>query len=54
MTGTNGKLRFTDGHIHRRAVWRTVTKFAEHLYRSWRRLEREAQVGVKESLEKAA
>ncbi len=43
VTGPNEKLRFTAGHIHRRAIWRTVTKFAEHLYRTWLRIEREAQ-----------
>lgn len=53
VAGPNGKLRFTDGHIHRRAIWRTVTKFAEHLYSTWRRLERE-QAKVNEPMKKAA
>ena len=52
VTGQNGKLRFTAGHIHKRAMWRTVTKFAEHLYRTWRRIEREAE--ARESLGKTA
>lgn len=30
---------YTDGHIHRMAIWRTVTRFAESLYREWRRIE---------------
>ena len=30
---------YTDGHIHRMAIWRTVTRFAEALYRAWRRIE---------------
>lgn len=54
VTGTSGKLRFTNGHIHKRAVWRTVTKFAEYLYASWWRLEREAQQQADEPLKKAA
>lgn len=53
VVGPNGKLRFTNGHIHRRAIWRTVTKFAEHLYDTWRRLERE-QAKANEPLKKAA
>jgi transposase len=30
---------YTTGHIHRMAIWRTVTRFAEALYREWRRIE---------------
>lgn len=37
----NGKKRYTDGHIHKMAMWRTATKFVEWLYREWRKLERE-------------
>ncbi len=33
--------RYTDGHIHKMALWRTVTKFVEWLYREWSKLERE-------------
>lgn len=29
---------YTDGHIHKRALWRTVTKFVEYLYREWKQL----------------
>lgn len=47
----DGKKRYTNGHIHKRAIWRTVTKFAEHLYREWRKLEAKA---VEEPLKKAA
>lgn len=54
VIGPNGKLRFTAGHIHKRAIWRTVTKFAEDLYRTWRRIEREAQVQADEPLKKTA
>lgn len=43
VVGQNGKLRFTNMHIHKRAIWRTVTKFAENLYRTWRRIEREEE-----------
>lgn len=33
------KKRYTDGHIHRMATWRTITKFVEWLHREWRHLE---------------
>ena len=36
-----GKKRYTDGHIHKMALWRTITKFAEYIYMEWMRLERE-------------
>ncbi len=35
----NGKKRFTPGHIHKMATWRTLTRFVEHLYAEWWRLE---------------
>lgn len=28
----NGKQRYGDGHIHKMALWRTATKFAEYLF----------------------
>lgn len=31
--------RYTDGHIHKMAVWRTLTRFVERLHRDWTRLE---------------
>lgn len=34
-----GKKRYTDGHIHKMALWRTITKFAEWLYNEWWKLE---------------
>ncbi|MBI2097529.1 MAG: hypothetical protein HYT46_01145 [Candidatus Vogelbacteria bacterium] len=36
--------RYTDGHIHKMAIWRTLTKFAEWLFLEWRKLAREAEV----------
>ena len=33
--------RFTNGHIHRMAQWRTLTKFVEWLYKQWIRIENE-------------
>jgi hypothetical protein len=36
----DGKKRYTDGHIHKMALWRTVTKFVEWLFREWWKLER--------------
>jgi len=29
----NGKKRYTNGHIHKMAIWRTATKFAEWFFR---------------------
>lgn len=39
--GNDGRhvRRYTDGHIHKMASWRTVTKFVEWLWREWTRLE---------------
>lgn len=37
----NGKKRYTDGHIHKMALWRTLTKFTEWLFTEWWKLERE-------------
>jgi len=34
-----GKKRYADGHIHKMAIWRTLTKFVESLYRDWWMLE---------------
>lgn len=36
----DGKKRYGDGHIHRMATWRTLTKFVEWLWREWMRIER--------------
>lgn len=35
----NKKKRYTDGHIHKMAVWRTLTKFVEWLWSEWTKLE---------------
>jgi len=29
------KRMYSDGHIHKMAIWRTLTKFAEWLYKEW-------------------
>jgi hypothetical protein len=42
VVGEDGKKRYTNGHIHKMAMWRTLTKFVEWLFREWWRLEREA------------
>lgn len=34
-----GKKRYTKGHIHKMAIWRTATRFAEYLYARWTELE---------------
>lgn len=43
-----GKKRYTDGHIHKMAIWRTITQFTEWLYNEWWNLE------APSSLERAA
>ncbi len=45
VPGKKGKS-YSKGHIHRMAIWRTATKFAEWLYREWSRLEKQAEVEV--------
>lgn len=37
----DGKKRYTNGHIHKMALWRTLTKFVEALYGAWTRIEKE-------------
>jgi|SRR3989344_582317 len=37
----DGKKRYTDGHIHKMAIWRTLTKFVEALFREWTRIEKQ-------------
>lgn len=50
--GDNGKTkkvwRYNDGHIHRRATWRTITKFVEWLFKAWWAVERAAERAEKE------
>lgn len=36
------KKRYTDGHIHKMAIWHTLTKFVDHIFRTWTRIEEEA------------
>ena len=43
----NGKKRYTDGHTHKMAIWRTATKFTEWLYRKWTKLEAQEPQPVK-------
>ncbi len=37
--------RYTSGHIHKMAMWRTVTKFLDWLYREWTLIEKQAVEG---------
>lgn len=37
----NSKKRYTDGHIHKMAIWRTLTKFVEKLWTDWTRTEKD-------------
>jgi hypothetical protein len=41
VTGENGKKKYTNGHIHKMAIWRTLTKFAEWLFKEWWKLEKD-------------
>ncbi len=40
VSGNSSKI-YTASHIHKMALWRTLTKFVEWLFREWWRLERE-------------
>lgn len=41
VDGKNGKVkRYTDGHIHKMALWRTLNEFVKELYEDWNELER--------------
>lgn len=46
--------RYTDGHIHKMALWRTATKFAEWLYKAWWKLEKERLKAETEATSAAA
>lgn len=35
-----GKKAYTDAHIHKMAIWRTLTRFTEWLFREWTKLEK--------------
>ncbi len=35
----DGKKKYTDGHIHKMAIWRTITQFVRRLATDWMRLE---------------
>lgn len=39
----NGKSRYSDGHIHKMAVWKTLSKFVEWLWREWWKIENSHQ-----------
>ncbi|MBI5794515.1 hypothetical protein HZA87_05570 [Candidatus Uhrbacteria bacterium] len=43
---TEGKSRYSDGHIHKMALWRTVTKFVEFLYDQWSDLARKQKLAT--------
>ncbi len=50
----DGKKRYTDGHIHKMAIWRTLTKFVENLFKVWTRLEKEQGGQVRDVSKEAA
>jgi len=39
----SGSQRYGNGHIHKMAIWRTLSRFVEWLHTEWWRIEREAQ-----------
>lgn len=43
----DGKKRYTDGHIHKMAIWRTLSQFVEWLFHEWTKLERQHRAKVK-------
>lgn len=42
-TVTEKRKRYTNGHIHKMAMWRTLTRFVEWLYREWMKIEKQQQ-----------
>ncbi|MCI0619887.1 transposase [Candidatus Wolfebacteria bacterium] len=45
----DGVLKYTNGHIHKMALWRTRTKFTEWLYRAWWGFERSGRIARDEA-----
>lgn len=43
-----GKKRYTDAHIHKMAIWRTLTQFTEWLFAEWWQVERGEKVTAAE------
>ena len=37
--GKKHTKRYTDGHIHKMTIWRTLTKFVERLHKEWKHLD---------------
>ncbi len=44
--GTKTKKLYTDGHIHRMAIWKACNRFATHIYRKWWQLEERRERGI--------
>lgn len=53
LTPRKHTKRYTDGHIHKMAIWKTLTKFVEALHRDWWNLEKRSE-GLPNSKESAA
>lgn len=45
----NGKKRYTNGHIHKMALWRTMTRCCRHIFRELLKLERERVSAAEET-----
>lgn len=41
---SEGKLRYNNGHIHKMAIWRTITQFVRWLHAEWWKLEGKEEV----------
>lgn len=52
-TQENGKSRYSNGHIHKMALWRTVTKFVEFFYDQWSDLARRQKLAAERAKVKA-
>ncbi len=48
MKNEADKLRYSDGHIHNMALWKTLRQFTRWLYRDWTRLENDPAYVVKQ------
>lgn len=48
--GTRKVLRYSDGHIHKMAMWRTLSIFARSLFGDWQKHDQEARAAAPKSM----
>jgi hypothetical protein len=41
VTSEDGKKRHTNGHIHKSGIWKVLSRFVDHIFQEWTRLEKE-------------